>query len=265
MAMIEESVVKEVTDLSNLLLRHVTPLFSLPKGQRPELIGTGFFVSAHGQHFLVSAAHVLDSVSAPGSLHYYIDRTKLRKVTGSILRTRVPPLGTRSFDRIDIGVVRLEGPELPPYPLVDKYPISRESFLPRSQPRVDKQYLVVGFPESKSRADPSRRQLVSRPSAFRAVSGVDADYAALSITPETHLLLKVDASQMIFPGERVQAMPDPHGMSGSPVWLLFDSQGQNDPTVTPIVGIAIEHHRTTQAIVATDISAALYLIDEAVK
>lgn len=210
-----------LTDLSNLLLRHVVPLFSLPKGQRPELIGTGFFLSAHGQHFLVSAAHVLDKVSESGSLHYYIDRTKLRKVTGSILRTRAQPFGTHGSDRIDIGVVRLEGPDLPPYPLVDKHPISRESLLPNSQPRVDKQYLVIGFPVSKSRADPSSHQLVSRPSAFRAVSGVEADYAELSITPETHLLLKVDTKKMVFPGDRVQAMPDPHGMSGSPVWLLF--------------------------------------------
>lgn len=261
----EDSVLKAVTDLSTVLLRHVIPLFSVPKGKRPTLVGTGLLVSAHGHNFLVSAAHVLDEVSAQGSLHYYIDQNRLSKISGSILRTSAPSPGERQTDRIDIGVAHLTGPEFPPYPLIDKHTIPRESLLPHALPRGHKQYLVTGFPGTKSRANPSNNQMVSCPYAFLALSSSDADYAQLSVSPETHLVLKVDTGKMLFPGNIVQAMPDPHGMSGSPVWLLFDSHGKNETTFTPAVGIAIEHHRAAQAIVVTDISVALSLIDEAVK
>lgn len=77
-------------------------------------------------------------------------------------------------------------------------------------------------------------------------------------------MLNFDVKHTVTPKKEVRAFPNPSGMSGSPIWLLYDENGLNDPRQTPVVGIAIEHHKTERAIVATDIDIALRLINEAV-
>lgn len=64
----------------------------------------------------------------------------------------------------------------------------------------------------------------------------------------------------MFPNRQVSAFPNPAGMSGSPVWLLHDEHRSEVSTLTPVVGIAIEHHKQEAVIVATDIGVALDLI-----
>ena len=54
--------------------------------------------------------------------------------------------------------------------------------------------------------------------------------------------------------------PKPNGMSGSPVWLIYDDEGPNDPVHTPVVGILIEHCPSKLALVATDIGFAVDMI-----
>ena len=249
--------------IANIALKHVVPLFSLPPKRRPVLAGTGFFVSAHGQSYLVSATHVLDHLLKPGSLHYYVEPHILRRVTGRVLRSDPPPGANRTDDRLDIGVVRLVGSRLPPYPAVQKALLPLSALRPWALPRSQKQYMVVGFPESKSRPNPKSGELPSKASAFSAPSPAVTEYARLGVGPESHLVLSVDVKRMSVPGGAIQAIADPHGMSGSPVWLLYDEVEPNDPTSTPVVGILIEHHKAAKAVVATDIAYAIRLINEA--
>jgi hypothetical protein len=55
----------------------------------------------------------------------------------------------------------------------------------------------------------------------------------------------------------------PAGMSGSPVWLLYDEKGPNDPTRTLVVGIFIEYKKPHHVMIATDIGIALRMINGA--
>jgi hypothetical protein len=61
-------------------------------------------------------------------------------------------------------------------------------------------------------------------------------------------------------GSTVRAFPNPEGMSGSPVWLLYDEVGTNDPAQTPVVGILIEYHRRHRLLLATDVGKAVDMI-----
>ena len=106
--------------------------------------------------------------------------------------------------------------------------------------------------------------MVSEPRNFRNVSGPDSKYGELNVTPQHHIVLNFDVKRTVTPSKEIRAFPNPRGMSGSPLWLLYDENGPNDPNQTPVVGIAIEHHKTARAIVATDIDIALRLINEAV-
>jgi hypothetical protein len=86
-------------------------------------------------------------------------------------------------------------------------------------------------------------------------------YSELGVTPQNHIVLSFDAKRTVTPNKEIRAFPSPSGMSGSPIWLLYNEGGSNDPAQTPVVGIAIEHHKTKHAIVATDIDVALKLIN----
>ena len=186
-------VANKINRLTDLLLQQVVPLFMLPEGRRPILAGTGFLVSVRTSNYLVSAAHVLDEIPKPHSLYYYIKPKTYRKVTGTLLRTKLPPNGQREEDRIDIGVVRLAGPGLPPYPEVEKYPMPVSALMANAQPRTGKQYLFAGFSESKSRANPYKREILSEPAGFIGPSASLDKYTRLGVLTNTHIVVDFDA------------------------------------------------------------------------
>lgn len=258
----EES--QAVIDLSNMLAHHLVPLFAESSGGKPKLAGSSFLVSAGASSYLVSAAHVFDELKAGHDLFFYVEPKTIRKLSGNLRLTKMPPGNDRKCDRLDVGVLKLEGPALPPYPKVQKYPLPLSAFMTNALPREGKQFLLVGFPESKSRANPAARDLASEPCSFRNISAPVSTYSELGVTPKNHIVLSLDVKRTVAPHGEVRAFPKPSGMSGSPIWLLYDQNGPNDPAQTPVVGIAIEHHKTKRAIVATDIDVALWLINEAV-
>jgi len=249
-----------VTRLSNIVARHVLPLFIDDDRGRPVLVGSGFLVAEGATSYLVSAAHVFDALREGRNLYYYVQPNTKRKLSGNLRTTKLSHGRTRQEDRLDIGVLNLQGPGLPPYPEVDKYPLPIEALRANALPREMKQYLLVGFPGSKTRVNPSARRVLSKTYAFRNKSARPSTYSVLGVSPQSHIVITFDRKRVFGHEKQVLAFPDPSGMSGSPLWLLYDENGPNDRRQAPVVGVAIEHHREHHAIVATDIEIALRLI-----
>jgi hypothetical protein len=250
-----------ITKLANVLARHIIPLFAETSNGKPKLVGNSFLISSGTSSYLLSAAHVFDELKADHELFFYIDLHTKRKLSGNLRLTKIPEGKNRKSDRFDVGVLKLEGQGLPPYPKVEKFPLDIGALMPNALPRENKQYLLVGFPESKSRANPVNREVVSGLYSFRNFSVPSTKYANLGVTPQSHVVLSFDRKHTVGSDGQIRAFPEPSGISGSPVWLLYDENGPNDPIQTPIVGIAIEHHKTHHAIVVTDIDIALRLIN----
>lgn len=253
-----------IARLSDLLSHHIVPLFAIRRGSKPQLVGSSFLVSSGTSSYLVSAAHVFDELKAGHELFFYIEPKTIRKLSGNLRLTKMPYGKDRKSDRLDVGVLRLEGPGLPPYPKVEKYPLAIYALVPNALPREGKQYLLIGFPESKSRANPIAREVASEICSFRNVSAPSQKYADLGVSMQNHVVLSFDRKHTVGPDSHIRTYPEPSGISGSPVWLLYDENGSNDPGQTPVVGVAIEHYKNHHAIVATDINVALRLINEAV-
>jgi hypothetical protein len=197
-------------------------------------------------------------------LFFYVDSHTKRNLSGSLRLTKILEGNNRKLDRLDVGVLRLEGPGLPPYPKIEKYPLALDALMPNALPRDGKQYLLIGFPESKSLSNPIAREVTSKVYGFRNASAAPKKYADLGVSMQSHIVLGFDRKRTIGPDNLIRAFPEPSGISGSPVWLLYDENGFNDPVQTPIVGVAIEHHKNQHSIVATDIDVVLRLINEAV-
>ncbi len=250
-----------IVDYANVLLRHVVPLFNVRPGRRPVLIGTSLLVEKAGTHYFVSARHVMDHAHDQGGLSYYVERGTLHRLYGSILHTQ-PHSNPPSNDRYDVAVVKLASDARPPGISIRKVPLAFASLRAFQLPRQGKHYLVTGFPQSRSRANPHSRQLRSEPSGFRIVSASSDDYRSLELKEDHHIVLGLDIANMTFPDGTQRKIADPHGMSGSPLWLLFDEQGRNDPSRTPAVGVVTEYHKDKRLLVATDIAIAIHLINE---
>ena len=157
----------------------------------------------------------------------------------------------------------LEGPGLPPYPELQKCGLPISALLPNAVPREKKSYFILGFPASKSKPHVIRRDIVSHPLCIRACSAPISAYTSMGFDPNKHILLPFNKKEIFGSDGIAQIAPALPGMSGSPLWLLFDDASPNDPRQTPVVGIFIEYHKTQHVLVATDIDTALNMITTA--
>lgn len=250
-----------VRNLSIVLTRHIVLLF-LRDGGKPLLTGAGTLVSSKKANYLISAAHVIDPVKCGEEVFFYVDKKTTQKLAGTVLMSRLPNGERRESDRIDICVIRLQGPLLPPFEKVDKFPLQVDFLLPHAVPRDRKQYLLVGFPASRSKPNPKKKTIRSIPYSFRNMGAAESTYSTLGLDPRFHILLAFNRDQAVGSGGESLVFPSPKGMSGSPLWLLYDEYHPNDPLTPSIVGIVIEHRTREKVIVATDISFALEAIND---
>jgi len=249
-----------VQKLTTILSRHVIPIFSDDNSGRPQHRGTGFLVSACRSSFLISAAHVFD---CDRPLFFHATSTTKRWLSGELRLTKKPDGKSRDSDRLDIGVLKLRSPGLPPYPQVEKYPLPISDLKASALPRERKVYLVLGFPGSKSQPHLARRDVTPVPYGFWNTSAQTQRYTKIGVSPDSHIAIAFERTRGRGPDGEVRTFPKPAGMSGSPVWLLYDEVGPNDPTRTPVVGIFIEYKRSHHVMLATDIGIALKMINEA--
>lgn len=235
--------------------RHVIQIFDVPIGKRPSLFGNALMVSHLGRVFLISAGHVLNTPPQAGRRLFYFDKTGrdlARLGTRGIAFTQ-GSAETAGKDVLDLAVVELLS-ELPSPAL--KEPLDSAQIGRLGAPSSDNVYLATGFPSSRAKADPSKRQLTTILSAFRTTLASAASSAALQVHPHLQIVLSLNIERMNFPDGSVRAIADPAGMSGSPIWLLTDGE-------LKCAGILTEHHRSKKLLVATDIAVGLHLVESA--
>ncbi|MGH9755032.1 MAG: hypothetical protein ACREA2_19825 [Blastocatellia bacterium] len=250
--------------LGTMLSRYTVLLFMDRPGGRPQSFGTGLLVSAIAGSFLITAAHVIREIRKGRDVYFYIEpRTKLHLSFHPYLITNPPEGKDEDQDILDIGVLQFIGPRLPPYPAVDKWPLDVDYLLPNAMPREGKTYLIQGFPGSQGRVNPKNRNIKSKVYGYRNISHPTEQYKKLGVTPESHIAIIFERKRGIGPDGQTRVFPDPRGMSGSPVWLLYDGQEEpSDQKQLRVVGIANKHLKDQRTILATDISLAFALIYE---
>jgi hypothetical protein len=215
-----------------------------------ELHGTAFIVKAGSDSFLVSAAHVTDTAYDKG-VYFFSSPSVRRHVSGKLLRTG--PKENRSADLIDIGVVKLDGGAPPPYPDVNKFAMDLSYLRPGYRPRTGKSYALIGFPATKSRTDPHAKTVEVKPHAFRLAPIDETEYARHGVSPDTHVVLQLDLRRGFGPSGNHQHFPKPQGMSGAPIIVLYEHEGEGDARVFPVVGVATTYRTRDRVLIGTDI------------
>lgn len=165
-------------------------------------------------------------------------------------------------DPIDIGVLRLEGAASPPYLELGVEPLPSAMLVPADSSSDGNYYLAIGFPSTKSKANKQTKIVRAAPYANFGPAKPVAQYASLGLDPRHHLAIAFHRKRVFTAKGRVEKFPEPSGMSGSPVFLIYHN---NKSAVRrgrfPVAGILIEYRKTVQLLVATDIAVALVLMD----
>jgi hypothetical protein len=255
----ERSLPEVIAEAAELLTKFSIPLYVNDKYQRPVLFGTGFFVRAADDHFLVSAAHVLD-VARTQRVFFYVTPSKLRALTGSVLTTGLPD--KRDDDLLDIGVMKLSGEAAPSYPEVEKFAMDASYLTPNYLPRSGKHYVIVGFPATKSVVDSRGRTTLAAPYAYRSDAIDDRDYAAHGVDAKTHVVLPLNLKRGFDAAGRIVNFPKPQGMSGSPIVVLYGEPGsEGNSRVFPVVAVGTRYRRKTKVLIGTDVRFAVGAIE----
>lgn len=250
----------ETSDLVSQLARSfAVPLLINP--DRPELVGSGFFVHADGCEFLVSAAHVFDEFEdrhihdsriEPYPL-VYTGQGTVRQLGGRLLRPRIDS-PTR---RLDVGVLLLQGDPLS-WGSERRESIDVETLRRYARSSAREQlYAVAGFPETRVRAtDYPTKRLEASPHGFVGPAIRHAKY-----DPEYFVVLEFEEKKKrFFEGEtEPRKFPKPEGMSGSPVFALHYDQDWH-PIAMP-AAVVIERDEKKRAIVCTRMRAVVEMVD----
>jgi hypothetical protein len=226
----------------------VTNLIRSPRGKRPESVGTALLVSARDAHFIISAAHVIDEGR---KLWFFPQKRDPRPISGEIALSR--PIGQKmSADRLDIGVARLAGGPLPPYELWQSIDIS--GLRPLPFPRKEFSLAFAGHASSGVKVNPTIKHIDAKYIGLNGVVHVGPEvYEKMGFDPSSHLIMELDRAP-IKTDQGTWQFPDPHGLSGTPVW----SKDENGACV---VGIITEYHKAEKVLVATDIRHVIPLIE----
>jgi hypothetical protein len=232
-----EDAAKGAETVASALQRFVMPVFLKHEDTGDaEQYGTGFYVSAPPDTFFVSAAHVLDRIGGPKPPCVFASDRILRKLEGDLQTTPIPEDGDRLNDHLDVGVLRMTGPGLPPYGALGKeaFPFDR---LSQSKPAARRRYLMIGYPWRKGGVNLSKlvQESAYWPIATRAILGSECK------DKKFHPDARPDGRKIT-----------PHaldGMSGSPLFSLIDHRVE-------IAGVFVTH-RTFSSILLCTVSAVV--------
>lgn len=238
--------------------------FSIPLYQTynnlPRLLGTGFFVRKNSDCYLVSAAHVLDAAKK-NEVFYYIKPNVIRFLTGQLLRSKGEE--NRLNDLIDIGVLKLSQDNLPPYPEVNKFAMDISYLKPHYLPRIGKNYAVLGYPETKSYIDSLNKGIAVSLYAYHNYSISESEYINHGLDTYTHVAITLDLRKCFNTDGARRHFPKPKGMSGSPIVVLYDDEGEN-ARVFPVVAVATSYRKENKLLFGTDVAYVLDAINNTV-
>ena len=227
----------------------VRPLFHEDYDRnRPAPFGSCVLFRFGDQHFILSAAHVLDWLHT--SVVYLGNATEMVQLeSGNLFTSEIPPGGSREDDPIDIGV----------FPLTKKVwsQLSGDDFLEIVDIDVNEKaedprrfYIGLGFPiegaiygylEPYLKFPGISTMGMSKPEMFAELK---------EFSPLTHILVGYDHDLMVI-GDKYDVPPKTEGLSGG---ALFRFDSVTIPNAKDfLVGILIEHRRQQRVIVATQI------------
>jgi hypothetical protein len=152
---------------------------------------------------------------------------------------------------------------LPPYPDVNKYPMDISYLKPGYLPRIGKHYSFAGFPATKTKVSNFKNSIEVTTYSYRSDSIPDSEHSKYGVDASTHIVLPLDTKKGYDKNGNSTHFPKPQGMSGAPVVVLYEEDGDASRTF-PVVAVAIEHRPRDNVVIATDVKFVLEAIQNVI-
>jgi hypothetical protein len=242
----QEEVYRRAQRTTNVVERHVTPVFTYRPDGRFDFEGSGLLARLDARYYLVTAAHVLDACEQ-GCVVLAAAATG-QELAGARIVTGRPAGTTRDDDVFDIGFVRLSDLEVAG--------IGADNFLDLSHtvdgPPVEpvEAMIALGF----AARDQSVEGGTVRTKLTMFMTGPESAHAyRLARTDSrSHLLVRYQRNGMIFNGQHHGSAPSLKGMSGGGLWQVSLSSEVHPAQPPALAAMVIEQPRSYRtAILAT--------------
>ncbi len=238
-----------VQSVADLLTRFALPIYAEDDSGVPEQVGTGFLLHVQGRHFLVSAAHVLERHRSH-PLFYYLSAKVIRTLDGHMLMDSAK----------DVGVVALSKQNCVPHPSTEKVAVRLDHLGPNLRPRADYSYAVTGFPSSRNPTRRSKLEIHASAYAWIGEGQPNEGHARPEAADEDMLFIKFDRKKAFRDEDTRITFPMPNGMSGGPMWALFENVDSNPLDRLRLAAVATTHLNPEKQMMGTDIAVPLRMI-----
>lgn len=161
-------------------------------------------------------------------------------------------------NKIDLAIIRLKIETVKT--LKRAYQFIKEKSIIMSKNIPDEtEYLIVGFPNSKTAIDYKKRKIKTEPLVYISKSENENKYLKLKVNKRTNTLLVYNRRKSTFVSENEMNMsPVPDGISGCGLWYI--PSYITDKPVPKLSGIMTEYFDKDNMMLATKIEAALQMI-----
>lgn len=243
-----------VDEVSKEVLNFSPQLFSKSGLQveplRPEPYASGVLIKVEGNHFLLTAGHVVEDVN-PEDVGVMINNTFFI-LEGEVKYAR--PSDSEQNDKIDLAVWELNDEVIDSLSAKYKF-LEFQDIEYDHQTTTEPKYLIVGFPVTRSKLNVKTAKIKVAPFIFLTKQAEEKFYERLGFEKHSTLLLDYRKAKIeSFDTKLVLQGPKPQGISGCGLWYLpklIVNEGQKVPV--KLVGIMIEHHNQFNVVVATRI------------
>ncbi|HIF9222375.1 TPA: hypothetical protein ACX6QE_000088 [Photobacterium damselae] len=254
-AMIEnrkEQMLEEIRQAIENVKAYNFPVLIENSHSEPELIGSCIFIIIDDRKFLATAGHVANECAKSSILVGY--ESKLVDFSGVVIKTA----GT-STDKVDIAILELIDDDFDK--IKDTDCVSLEMIVPSNTAAEQKIYSFIGYPATKSKVDRSRVYTVkSKMYKYFSTTCEKSLYENMSLSPDTHILIKFDAKKCKNESGELVTFPKPNGLSGGGVWLHKNLTAIGEETTQYLSGIAIEHHNDNKCLLGISIEAVIEVL-----
>jgi len=197
------------------LFRSTVQFLKYDKKDKPAGFGTGVLVYIDDHYFVFTAGHVIDEEA--NDLWVPLGGDELIRLGGDYLTNAHPD---RKNDDIDIGVIVLSATTAEA--LKKLYWFITEDEIQLDHEFMERQeYLVFGYPATKTKSNFKMNKLVSRPLKYITAPGASNRYKRMKCDPDHRVLVHYDRSSVLnLKTGRQQKGPASHGMSGCGFWHI---------------------------------------------
>lgn len=249
----EENVKLVYETAASEILKYTPQLYIIQNGniEKPKPFGSSILFSRDGDYYLITAAHCIKQKNNLIKIGVMISG-KFYFVKGTVVMNK------GQNDSIDIAAVKLENETVEI--LKDSYQfISKRDILSNKNIENETEYLIVGFPISKTSIDYKMKRIKTEPFVFISKSKDENSYLKQRINDTQNILLGFSKRRSAFVGENeMNISPTPTGISGCGLWYI--PSYFSEKVVFKLSGIMIDYYHKTNMMLATKVEEIMKLI-----